>query len=163
MNSSLSIGNTANARSTAQVDHMKATVEQGKCPFCDDSGFDPTVNVVIKQGVFWRAWLNPFPYKGSKRHVILATIDHVVDVKDLSAGAWIELGEFIPQIIAEYKIEGGGIVMRFGDNKLNGGTLTHLHVHIQEPNQTSFSVAVFYKDAALTEFLAEAAERAKVS
>jgi diadenosine tetraphosphate (Ap4A) HIT family hydrolase len=155
------LGNIDNSRDDAQRQHMENTVGKGLCPFCDGNGFDANKNKVVRSGSYWRAWFNPFPYTGSKTHIVIATHHHVTDLTELSRDAWAEWGDFNRQFIEDYNLPGGGIVMRFGDNKLNGGTLHHVHSHIQVPDESWFSIAVFYKDPALTAFLADAAERAK--
>ncbi len=156
------LGNISNSRSAAQATHMQATVGQGKCPFCDENGFDPKINTVIWSGKHWRAWFNPFPYTGTVSHVIIASLEHLTNIKDLSAEAWTEWGNLNQHLILEYNLPGGGIVMRFGDNKLNGGTIHHIHSHIQVPSTEGFSIAVFFKDEPLKAFLAETQVRYEV-
>lgn len=153
------LGNIKNSRSTEQAARMQDTVGQGKCPFCDGNGFDPKINVVIWSGKHWRAWFNPFPYTGTASHLIIATHDHITDIVDLSAEAWAEWGTLNQYLISHNQLPGGGIVMRFGDNKLNAGTLSHIHSHIQVPSMDGFCVGIFFKDPPLEAFLADARAR----
>lgn len=152
------LGNPDNSRGTAQFDQMQKTVGQGLCPLCG-AGFDPKINVVIWTGKYWRAWFNPFPYAGTKTHLVFATIEHITDVSQLPAEAWTELGVQAQEFIKKYDLPGGGIVMRFGDNELNGGTISHLHAHIQVPNEEWFCVAVIYADRCMSAFLDDARKR----
>lgn len=150
------LGNIDNARTPEQIAHMEKTVGNGKCPFCDNNGFDPKLNVVIWKGQYWRAWFNPFPYSGTNSHIIIATINHITGLKELPPQALAEWAFAIKHLIEEYQLLGGGIVTRFGDNELNGGTLTHMHTHIQVPSKVGFCIAVFFKDERLKKFLDEA-------
>ena len=154
----MTTGNVDNSRTDEQRAHMKKTVGQGLCALCGE-GFDPKKNVVIWAGKYWRAWFNPFPYAGTKTHLIFATIEHVTDISDLPPEAWAELGTQTQEFIKKYNLQGGGIVMRFGDNALNGGTLFHLHVHIQVPSEDWFCIAVFYKDPPMLAFLDDTRRR----
>lgn len=159
------MGNIGNARTPKQIAHMKATVGKGKCPFCKKSktcsfgAFNPKLNKVILKGKYWQAWFNPFPYKGSSHHIVIASIKHWTSIQNILPEAWAEWGKMNQYLIKHYKLPGGGIVMRFGKNKFNGGTLRHAHSHIQVPSRKGISVAVFYKprgfDTSFKKFLAQ--------
>lgn len=149
-----SLGSIHNSRTSAQQRHMEETIGKGKCPFCPP--LDPEKNKVIRLGGWWQIWQNPFPYTGHQKHFVLTTIAHITDISQLTPNAWAEWGQFNQWAIKTFGLPGGGLVMRFGDNAFNGGTLTHIHSHIQVPDQKGFSIAVFFKDKRLTEFLTHA-------
>lgn len=149
------LGNIGNARTAEQQAHMEKTVGQGKCPFCVGDGFDSSLNKIVIEGTYWRAWVNPFSYPHHSIHITVATRGHTEKIQDITPDAWREWGQINQYLIAKYDPPGGGIVMRFGDNRYNGGTLNHVHSHIQVPDQKGMAIAVFFKDAALTRFLIE--------
>ena len=140
------LGNTAFARTPEQIAHYQATIGKGVCPFCKP---DPTINKIIRTGTFWRVWPNPFAYTHNAHHIIFATIEHVTDIATLDpavfAAMMAELATLAQSVINEFGIEGGALVMRFGDMRLNAGTLHHLHAHIQVPDGTGPAFAVFNK------------------
>ena len=136
------LGSIENSRSPAQVAHMENTVGKGVCPFCE---INPTINEIICESTHWNVWHNPFPYKRRQRHLVLAAKKHIVDVRGMIPWMWIELGELLTWAQSEFNIPGGALVMRFGDLAHNGGTLRHLHAHIDVPDGTGPAFAVFHK------------------
>ncbi len=135
------LGTIDNSRTVAQRRHMAKTVGRGVCPFCE---LDEKLNKVVRRGQFWRVWENPFPYPGHRHHIILAHKSHI-GLLDCKTDDWTELFVLIRWAILKYKIKGGGVVIRFGSPRLNAGTLTHLHVHIQGPKLGKTAIAVFQK------------------
>lgn len=150
------LGNVQNSRSSDQAEHMRNTVGQGKCPFCPD-GFDAKKNVVVPiPGVIivhWQAWFNPFPYHGTKTHIIIAAVKHWTDIGEITPDAWREWAMINEYFIKVHGLAGGGIVMRFGENKLNGGTLSHVHSHIMVPDEEDLCIAVFFKTPKFADYL----------
>ena len=156
------LGNIENSRTTSQVARMQTTAAKGKCPLCNGNNFRKH-NKVIWRGKYWRAWFNPFPYSGHSSHIVLATIAHITNFAELSPQAGLEWFMANQFLIKKYNLPGGGIVMRFGDNEYNAGTLFHCHSHIQVPDLTTFAIAVFYKDRDLGRFFANIAKRNKAA
>lgn len=142
------LGTVANSRTEEQRGHMEQTVGRGVCPFCE---LDEKINRVIRKGRSWRVWENPFPYQGHKYHIIIAHKgvpakgkSHI-GIFDLNIDEWTELFVLLRWATRHFQIRGGAIVARFGKEKFNAGTLTHLHVHIQVPKPGQTSLAVFGK------------------
>jgi diadenosine tetraphosphate (Ap4A) HIT family hydrolase len=136
------LGTMDNVLSPAYKAHMERTIGQGVCPFCNP---DPKVNVLIREGTYWMAWPNPFPYPHHRHHIILATKMHCTEIDEVTPRMWAELGTFIASICDEFDIAGGGIAMRFGDPKLSASSLHHLHAHIQVPDLSGPAMAIFCK------------------
>jgi diadenosine tetraphosphate (Ap4A) HIT family hydrolase len=112
------LGTIENSRTDNQRQYMDQTIGQGKCPFCSEH-FDRTLNKVIYEGAHWRAFYNPYPYSGTATHIVLATLEHISDISQLSRAHWDEWGYINQLMIAKGGPEssclpGGGIVMRFG-------------------------------------------------
>lgn len=146
---SVNLGTMANVRAGAYHRHMENTVQQGICPLCD---LDPELNVVLKEGEYWRAWRNPFGYPHQTHHFIIATKDHCTQIADISPTMWAELGDTLEWLCNRFDILGGGIVLRFGDPAYSASTLRHLHVHIHVPDKTGYVIAVFCKSSLLKLF-----------
>ena len=144
------LGNIGNSRTAEQLVHMRETIGQGVCPFCD---LDKKMNEVIREGKHWRAWFNPFPYPFHRAHLVLASVEHWTSLQEVPPEAWAEWGVLNAELVRTFNLAGGGMVMRFGDNSYNGGTLSHVHSHIQVPDKTGFAIAVFYKDERLSQLL----------
>lgn len=150
----VALGDVARTRTAEQRAAYEKTVTQGTCPFCGDTAAMPSEiqERMIFVGSYWRAWYNPFPYPGHTAHVILAPIEHWTqpgDVTPEGAREWMELNA---QLIDELGLPGGGLVMRFGDHEYKGGSITHLHSHIQVPDRTTYALAAFYVDDTLKSF-----------
>lgn len=149
------LGNIDRTRSAAQRAAYETTIGKGVCPFCG-----PTENMPIEirermiiVGTHWRAWKNPFQYPGHAMQLVVAPIEHWTRLDQVTPEAWMEYGEIITRLTTMFDMPGGGIVTRFGKDEYKGGSIAHLHTNIQVPDLTTFSIAVFYKDAALATLL----------
>ncbi len=148
-------GDLERTRTPEQRAAYAGTVGKGVCPFCGATETLPEEirTRMIYEGVHWRAWYNPFPYAGHAAHIVLAPREHWTqpgEVPTEAAAEWLELNASLIETLA---LPGGALVMRFGDHEYKGGSITHLHSHIQVPDRTTFSIAVFYANPALAEFL----------
>ena len=136
------LGMVTNARTAEQRGHMTATLGKGECPFCK---VDEKINKIIKEGVYWRMWHNPFPYPHHRQHIVIASIKHINQLSKIPPQIGWELIEFLAWAEKEFGIPGGAFVMRFGSLEYNAGTLTHLHAHIQVPDLTGPAMVVLKK------------------
>ncbi len=147
------LGTLGNCRTLEQYREMKRFLEEGKCPFCEPCSM---ANKPLRVGKHWVIKHNDFPYPAHAHHLVLFTREHITDIALLSPSAWAEWGEFNIWAIREYRLPGGGLVMRFGDPAYNAGTIIHPHSHIQVPDLTDDARATFAKSP---ERLAAARER----
>ncbi|TRZ54060.1 MAG: HIT domain-containing protein [Dehalococcoidia bacterium] len=122
--------NLENARVEEQREVMKMIQEQGFCPFCPENISKSQLEPVIKQGQYWHIRENHWPYKNTRVHLIVIHNTHIEKLSEISPEAAKELFELAKWTEDKYQISGGGIGLRFGDFRLNGGTVLHLHVHI---------------------------------
>lgn len=148
------LGTIGNSRTDAQRDLMERTVGQGVCPLCE---LDREVNHPFweEDYQYWRVWASPYPYPYHGFHFVIALRRHEIIYENLMPEEVLEKFEIERRLIREFNLPGGGLVTRFGDPEYNAGTLTHIHAHVQVPDQKGFVIAVFYKDSRLTEFLTE--------
>lgn len=127
------LGKTENSRTAAQFEHMKNTVEKGKCPFCE---IDRKVNPVdLYLGTHWRMWENAWPYPHQTHHIVIPTIKHLTSLSELNEEILLELSDMVHHAFHAYELRSGVLVLRFGDQVHNAGTLSHLHLQIQVPNK----------------------------
>ena len=136
------LGSPEYARTLEQSANMRETVEKGICPFCK---LDSKLNKLIREGVHWNMWHNPFPYPRHRNHIVIASKRHLTALDELVGEIWNELIALIRWAEKEYNLPGGAIVMRFGDPKYNAGTLRHFHVHIQVPDGSGPAMVVLAK------------------
>lgn len=147
-------GDVERTRTPEQRAAYQQSVGSGQCPFCGPlESMPPEIQErMLIVGKHWRAWHNPFPYSGHASHIILAPIVHWTQPADVPAEAVAEWMELNVQLISQLELPGGGLVMRFGNHEYKGGSITHLHSHIQVPNRETFALAVFYADDSLKKF-----------
>jgi len=122
--------NLNNARVEEQQKVMEM-IEQGEyCPFCPEHYDGAKLMPIIKQGQHWHIRKNRWPYKNTRVHLLIIHNAHTEKLSDISFEAAKEFFELTQWAENEYQILGGGIGLRFGDFRRNGGTVLHLHAHI---------------------------------
>ncbi len=127
--------NMDNARHDEQRKVMQASASAGVCPF--DAEHLPTYHKtpILREGEHWVITANQWPYEHTRVHLLAIARKHVESIDELPAGAGEELFEHVRWAIAEYKIDFGGLAMRFGDVRHNGASVNHLHAHIIVPDK----------------------------
>jgi diadenosine tetraphosphate (Ap4A) HIT family hydrolase len=143
----------AHARDPKQLQHMKESADRGVCPLCE---LDPKVNKPrdrLRTGTHWIVMRNAFGYRAHKHHILILPKKHITEVAGITPTMWKEFGVLSDWVIKSLRIKGAGIVLRFGDPKLSGSTISHLHFHIQVPDKKRFAIGIFYKDPDLEKFL----------
>lgn len=155
-------GDLDRTRTPEQRAAYEKTVGQGACPFCGKLEEMPQEirERMLFEGKYWRAWHNPFPYSGHASHLVLAPFEHWTQPSEVTPEAAQEWMELNAHLIKALDLPGGGLVMRFGDHVYKGGSITHLHSHIQVPDRLTFAIAVFYSDEALGAFFKDAQKSA---
>ncbi len=154
MTSSKDLGEINRTRTPEQRAAYEKSIGQGKCPFCGE--LPPEIRSrMIFEGEYWRAWYNPFPYGGHAAHIILAPIEHWTQPGELPSAARLEWFDLNVRLIEKLELPGGGSVMRWGSQEYKGGSISHLHSHMQVPDKSTFAIAVFFADPALLNFFDE--------
>lgn len=121
--------NLNNARPGVYSEVIKKIGENKICPFCPEHLHSIHPNP-IQEKKYWLITDNAYPYKPKKEHILLIHKTHIGDVSELSNEAWIELKNIIDNLKSERNISGGSFIMRFGNTKYTGASVTHLHAHI---------------------------------
>jgi ATP adenylyltransferase len=125
--------NLDNARPGAYADIIKKIGDNKICPFCTEHLTSIHPNP-IEEKTHWFITDNAYPYKPKREHILLIHKTHISDVTDLSQEAWIELKEIINIEKKKRDITGGTLMMRFGETKYTGASVTHLHAHLFQSN-----------------------------
>jgi len=120
-----------NARTTDQAEVLKL-IQKGKfCPFCDPNYLkNEHKKPILKNGKFWIATENRWPYEGAKVHLIFIHKKHIASIEQLKPEAWQELRQIVVSLKKKNNIPGGTLMMRFGDMRCTGGTVEHLHAQL---------------------------------
>ncbi len=104
----------------------------GKCPFCDP--LDSEKNRIIHESGGWRMWVNPFPIKHTRLHLIMASRHHKGSGSLITPQDFGDMGVLFMWAQQEFGFTGGGFAMRFGSPKQSSGTVLHLHANIIIPD-----------------------------
>ncbi len=126
--------NVNNARADEQIEVMQKIADESHCPFCEENLRLYHKNPILKDGKYWLVTKNQWPYEHTKHHFLLIYKEHAAVLSDLAAEAGSELFTMIKELEKEYKFEGGGFSMRFGDTDFSAGTVNHLHVQLVIPD-----------------------------
>jgi len=130
--------NTENARDGEQVNELKKIEKEGFCPFCQRNYLEKEhPHPIFLETKYWLATKNRWPYENARVHLLLIYKDHITSLEEMSAEAWQELHGLIVQLKKEKDIPGGAFLMRFGDSRYTGATVSHLHAQIISGNPDS--------------------------
>lgn len=123
-----------NAREGEQVAVMEQMLAEDHCPFCEENLLKYHKKEILQNGTHWLVTWNQWPYANTKMHFLFILKKHGEVLADLSPDAGRELVEMSQWLEREFKIEGGGIVLRFGDTEFSGGTIPHIHAQLLVPD-----------------------------
>ena len=119
------------ARTKEQVELMEEIAKDGVCPFCQENFTKYHPKPIIKENKHWFLTENMSPYKGTRVHLITVYKDkHVTMSREIPDKHMPEMFELINWAIEKHKIEGGSILIRFGDSSYTGGSVDHFHAHL---------------------------------
>ena len=111
---------------------MRGRFESGVCTFCE---FDTALNKILYKDDHWIVWENAFANnRPNKVMLVIASKAHLRSLKDIPKETWAAFHDCIQWAEESYDLPGGGLLMRFGDMRLNAGTVPHLHWNILVPN-----------------------------
>jgi diadenosine tetraphosphate (Ap4A) HIT family hydrolase len=111
---------------------LEDIISTGKCPFCTDN-FKYHKKPILKKYNGWLATENSWPYPGTKHHFIFISENHKSKFSDLSNKDMLAVKYLINWVIKKFKVKGGGLMLRFGDQIYTGATVSHLHFHLIQP------------------------------
>lgn len=123
-----------NARYDDQKKVMQEIIDAEHCPFCLENLRKYHKQPILKEGTYWLLTRNQWPYEYTKIHLLAIYKEHATNLAELDPQSGVELLELLQWVEAEYRIPGGGWVMRFGNTKYSAGTVNHIHVQFIQPD-----------------------------
>lgn len=125
------------AREGAQLEQMRDLESRDVCIFCPE-GLGERQHEVLRCGDYWAATENDYPYHDDQaqpveRSFILFSLVHTTSLEQLPSVAGSDLFRLCKWLTKFYGLTGGGLVIRFGDSRLTGATIKHLHAHLIVP------------------------------
>lgn len=121
-----------NARHQEQLDIMLNMEAAGKDPLALEN-IDHDAQKILFHTKHWHVSENRYPREGSEISFLVVAMNPVYEIDDISPEMWLDLQQVWQKLVREYRIDGGGICMRFGNPAKSGASLTRLHVHIIMP------------------------------
>ena len=115
-------------------------------------GLDPLDPDYIDQDIlfktdYWYVSENRFPYDEVERQFLIASLNPVYKIEDMSNEMWSDLKNIWVKLEKDYNIPGGALCFRFGDPALSNASLKRLHAHVIMPrhddevrHKVSFSI-----------------------
>lgn len=100
------------------------------CPFCPEHRKRFPLEPAVWQGIHWVLVPNRWPYKFTTLHLMAIPARHVCFPHELSTDEWSELREIISWAITAHSLRGGAIGIRFGDPRMTGASVAHLHAQL---------------------------------
>ena len=122
--------NLSHARTKFQRDVMKRIKKDNVCPFCTKNFLTYHTKPIIKESTYWILTENFQPYAGSRVHLLAVSKKHITRFEKLSPAAQADLFSVFGTELKKRKVEGGTLLMRFGDTDYTGGTVEHLHAQL---------------------------------
>lgn len=111
---------------------MRSQFERGCCPFCH---IDTQINSVLFSNTNWLVWENAF--KNDRQCEVMLVIvsrKHIRGLEEITPSAWVDLSNVLSTVEKQFPLLGGMLFIRFGDMRLNAGTVPHLHFNLWVPN-----------------------------
>jgi diadenosine tetraphosphate (Ap4A) HIT family hydrolase len=122
--------NLDHARVEHQIAIMKNIIADDRCPFCKENLMEYHTKPIIHEDEHWILTENFAPYDGADKHYLLIAKKHCVGFWELSDEAKLAFFSIFETVREQDVIEGGTIVLRFGDTEYTAGTVTHLHAQL---------------------------------
>jgi len=111
---------------------LQKTFRNGTCGFCH---IDPSINKILFENADWILFENAFKnVRPCEVMLVIISRKHWRKLGDITPQAWASYAEVIAFAEANYGLAGGLLFLRFGDMRLNAGTMPHLHWNLWVPN-----------------------------
>ena len=107
--------------------------QQGVCPFCADH-LTQFHKKPLEEHEYWWVTENMYPYTPTLHHCLFIHKKHITDISEITGAALTELMALIQEQNKKRSITGGSFILRFGDTKFTGASVSHLHAHIVQSN-----------------------------
>ena len=131
-NSKTKVVDTRYAKTDSYKQVLNDIEQKGVCPFCPEN-FKWHPNPILKREGTWQLTTSMQPYEHARHHFLIIGDKHMEQLSEISTQDWQAISTLLNWVVAEYKLPGGGIALRFGDTAYTGATVCHLHVHLIVP------------------------------
>jgi diadenosine tetraphosphate (Ap4A) HIT family hydrolase len=111
---------------------LEKIIKTDKCPFCPEN-FKYHKKPILKKYNDWLVTENSWPYKDTGYHFIFIPKKHMENFSDLTDKDFQSVKYLVNWVINKYKIKGGGLTLRFGNQDYTGASVSHLHFHLIVP------------------------------
>ncbi len=111
---------------------IETIAADGNCPFCPEHFNHHKKEILATEGD-WLLTTNSWPYTNTKHHLLLICKTHKEELRELSGSDLTAVLKLSNWAVDHLKIQGGGLIVRFGDTRSTGATVCHLHFHLIEP------------------------------
>lgn len=109
---------------------LEAILAAGFCPFCEEHLMKHHRRPILHKTKYWLATENSWPYEGTKHHFLFIARPHVESTETMSPAMWEDLRKLYKKIVREYGIKGASLLLRSGDTRYTGASVSHLHAHL---------------------------------
>lgn len=119
-------------RSYAQYYHMRQNFERQHCSFCQ---LDRSINRVLWEDEHVLAWEIPKNFQRSEleHQFMVVPVRHLRFPWELQKNELLSLSQAQIFLNEKYQFTGGMWFARFGDMRLNCGTVPHIHWNLWQP------------------------------
>lgn len=123
--------NKDNARSDDQRQELERIKEGDFCPFCSKEYMENEhPHPVILENEHWFATKNRWPNENARVHLLIVHKDHIEHMKDIRPEARLSLLDIVEKLTEKLELPGATLIMRYGDGKFTGSTVSHLHAQL---------------------------------
>nr|AIA17101.1 HIT domain protein [uncultured bacterium] len=119
-----------NARVPEQRAQMEDLQRRKVCAFCRKHFEENHKNPILFENQDWLLAKNDYPYEGTRVHLLLVHKRHVEDMANVTSRALYNLAPVLRWAKKRFRIKGSTFLMRSGDMRYNGATVSQLHAHI---------------------------------
>ncbi|NCS99374.1 HIT domain-containing protein [Candidatus Parcubacteria bacterium] len=125
----------ANCRNTSQQEKYLEIYKKNYDPFGERSKIEDLGNEIISDTDYWIVIRNQH-YKDPKRkhHFVVILKRFIKTTEELRSEEILDAFKTLSEINLRFQICGGALLMRYGDTRLSGASVKHLHFHIVEPS-----------------------------
>ncbi len=110
---------------------LEEILETGECPapFCKNEA-EYHKHPILRLENYWKVTRNTFNSLGTEHRFLIVHREHITEISEVSAGAWIEFHLILSDLVREFSLDGATLVFRFGATERTGASVSHLHAHL---------------------------------
>ena len=114
---------------------LEDILASGRCPFCPENFFLNHKKPIIAEKGDWFITENQWPYPKALYHFLIMGKKHKESLTELTNEDLAAVAHLSDLIARDNDLDGGGLMLRFGDGRLSGASVAHLHFHLIFPKR----------------------------